>query len=655
MNTESRKKNKQTQEKSSPTLINNIGDRTWYITDSNTGEVEKKEWKSQIKHAHTVWIQTYLLNVFDGYSSDQQEIVCRTGTFRGYFQHLNNLIMITYKLNIEKPISSWDKKDLKNIFIEVISWDENDNNYCKTKSRTDFPDLKSKGSIEYITTILRLSYQQYTKGILPDGLRYYIPEKFEEFALKDFIESKGYDYYLWKKGGSAGSIPLHISTIILSHAIKILHSNKTKLLLAYFDFQRTANKLSHWSIFRDKTVNRLITNNFKMGKGHRQIKIDRHKALESTLSKANGKKISSIPWSDHSDVKKSCDEVYDASIIIFLCLTGIRISELSTIQPGWFNRRNNGVWEFKSEDIKTNHGLITIRNMAGLVAEAADTIERLSYIDKNKDNYRLFSRTFSQPFLDKKGTYLTMTDKKKKSIASNTSTLRMRVKSFYEEIINIHGDELRQEFPTIQPIQFRHTWAEFAMRRFEGNVLEAIRHHFRHSASHSTRSYTNQKLTEEERILLEKDYIAEIIHRMGNDEHNDFTGPIASYIKKRIKETHDICSAEEAEQAINKVNMEFESIIAHEWGYCLVRIESRSLANCYDSKTGIPRVEDRACFETCSNCIHRLSHSSQKEDIQRIGLSHKNFIDNYPLQRVTEESIKIVEKCEAILDEMEAS
>ena len=140
---------------------------------------------------------------------------------------------------------------------------------------------------------------------------------------------------------------------------------------------------------------------------------------------------------------------------------------------------------------------------------------------------------------------------------------------------------------------------------------------------------------------------------MQGDEAIEFSGPIALHIKKQIKASHLIGNADEIDAAIDVIADEFEHIIAHEWGFCVLRKVSKAEAKCLDRKTGLPDVLGRSSFRNCSGCPHRLSHRSQKKDIYRIGLSHQHFIDNYPLPRVTENSKVIVKRCEIMLQEME--
>ena len=86
----------------------------------------------------------------------------------------------------------------------------------------------------------------------------------------------------------------------------------------------------------------------------------------------------------------------------FLCLTGIRISELASISGDDYNLETDGSWTFKSDLIKTAFGTTETRELSGLSAEAANVLTSLSFIDKRDrlDGMRipLFSRSYY--FLD---------------------------------------------------------------------------------------------------------------------------------------------------------------------------------------------------------------------------------------------------------------
>jgi hypothetical protein len=307
---------------------------------------------------------------------------------------------------------------------------------------------------------------------------------------------------------------------------------------------------------------------------------------------------------------------------------------------------------FKSEIIKTAFGLMTIRGLAGEVAKAANAVHGLSYVDKNEANLKVLARTFTSAFYQMEAAEANKLQLNHNQLMVGEGVLRNGLNRHYEYSKAKHGVTLLGIEDGIHPHMLRHTFAEFALRRFDGNVIEEIRNHYRHSyGSYMTKKYTDNKLRVEEQILLENEYIAELVGRIGN-RPDEFSGPIAAFIKRRINETHELLTIDEIEERICD---EVESIVGHEWGYCIVIAKTKTEANCYNKKTKVPEIEKSSSFLTCSTCKHRLTEKSQKEDILRIGLTHQNFIDNYPLPSVTKSSRKVVSNCNAILKEIRSA
>jgi hypothetical protein len=342
--------------------------------------------------------------------------------------------------------------------------------------------------------------------------------------------------------------------------------------------------------------------------------------------------------------------------VIFLTLTGIRISELASICAEDYEQKNDGTWVFKSSLIKTNMGLMEVRSMSGLVAEAADILCKISYVTKKgrTDSKRL--PLFGVYFL----AWDLNTDNDIRDVArgEKESSLRGHLNGYYKKFIDKYGQAFEDMCPSVHPHRFRHSWAEFALRRFEGDVFEAIRVHFRHSYnSQFTHRYTDGKLSEEIKSDIERKYLRELIERMaGDDKDDEFVGATALYIKRFVNSDEFKClEPSEVDGYIDDLCDEFESLIAHEYGFCLVRKETRNQAKCLDKTTGIPILENGS-FELCSGCINSLhSCKSNKESITRIATSHQNMIASFPFTDSTavKESKATLTRASKILSQMQ--
>mgnify|MGYP001433065260 CR=1 FL=1 len=103
------------------------------------------------------------------------------------------------------------------------------------------------------------------------------------------------------------------------------------------------------------------------------------------------------------------------------------------------------------------------------------------------------------------------------------------------ELLNNVQDQLGKRAPS--PHMFRHSWAGFALRRFDGDVLEKVRHHFRHHfGSYYTRHYVSGRLTAVQQRSLEREYLNEIFNKIATSDSGGFVGPIAVELKKIISD-----------------------------------------------------------------------------------------------------------------------
>jgi len=637
-------------------LVNKLSEPIFNIKDN----VEQKEFKLNLGHdlispEIQFKINELFVELCGGWSVQSiQSLDSRGGTANSYKYSLIRL-GVWWSCNLPNlPMSQWTEIEVKKLLVAAISGDIN-----WSQKVTVIPT--SRGTIENLYLILSRSRDFKLQGKLLDGLSFDLPKNFLEECVGDYLKGLDIPYHVWLKGGTWESIPLPVAMALLSDAINVIRDEKTLFLVDYFDLMRTDDTISPRTIF-----NRNGYQNFLEKKQTRKNQASKkYLKLKKLILKNITGSSGDLPFDNHIKLTDYCDEVYDSCIVIFLCLTGIRISELASISTDNYSKKTDGTWTFKSKLIKTGFGIPDLREMSGLVADAADILSSLSYIEKQDraDGQKLmiFGRYFFKRDFNNEENF------RKTNRSISKGTLSNRLKNHYVKFLKKHP-EFEQLCNSIHPHRFRNTWAEFAIRRFDGNVLEGIRAHFRHAfGSRYTKHYVFDKLSPEVKELLEKEYLKEVIEAMAlqglevlSDPlfKKDLIGNVVNYISQAMKV--NVITIEELDDFVNEISEEFERIVAHEYGYCIVRKATKSQSACMDKETQTPKFQD-GCFELCSGCVNFLtSQKSNKESITRIAVSHNNMIEDFQnifgtevKSRAIESSLGVVKKADKILKGME--
>lgn len=639
-------------------LLNTLKGNELIIQDSVTMDLHTFNFSHpKISSEWTFWMKECFVNLCGGWnSSELQSLSARVNTAKGWRNSLLRIGVWATSNSYGTPMSQWDEVKVTEMMIEAL------NNKIEWTEDRDIAPL-GRGPIEQLFTTISKTRNFKTKGELSDGIMFDLPDNFLEEIFKAPLKKYGLTYHEWLSSGGWESIPLPVAMAFLSDAIDMVRSTKTKFLIDYFNFQRTEDRVSTRTIFSHHQFNHFCsTGEYKINRNGAKEKAAK---LKEIIEKHYNDASTGFPFK-HKEIHDHCDDVYDACMVIYLCLTAIRLSELSSIDADDYDIETDGTWVFKSSLLKTNMGIKESLEMSGLVAEASNTLMALSYVTKRKrkDGKRvpLFSRYLSKSDCgDKLGTRHSMRSEKE-------HTLRLRLNRFYEKFLE-KRPEFKEICESIHPHRFRHTWAEFALRRFEGNVFEAIRRHFRHSyGSYFTTNYVFNKLTDEVREDIEGRYLKEILTRivtedlqatLNEDFKRDLVGKVANQVSKAMSST--ILTEAEIHQFVEELSDEYESILAHEYGYCIVRKDLKHLAKCVDKKTQTPILKN-GCFEICSGCVNFLaSEKSNKESITRIAVSHtemiasfKNIFGDNVTSTAINASKKTVKRAEEILNDMEA-
>ena len=613
-------------------------------------------YRNNITMKWQLWAKKAFVELLDGWDSvERQTLVGRSGTVKNWYINLLRIAVWASQNKISTPLSLWEEKDLVQLFQDAIE------NNIPWSDRLKTETL-SYGSLKGLVDTINVTREHYLLGLIDDGYTTLITYDFLTDAAIPVLKRLGINYDQWFKSNKVGSVPIVVFLILVQRAIEVIRDPYTLFLSEYMQLvrKRRINTKDHWrnGTFLHFCSNKKVNLRDKTKEDFRLIK--------GLLKKHNIEIDENLDLSTKT-VSAQCDKIFDACILIFLALTGIRVSELLSISGDDYKQNPDGTWVFSSEIVKTNKGISEARQLSGLTLESAKLLVNCSLVTKRnrKDKKRipLLLRAFNSDGVDKKTDTLTA----KRYRISTSEGIRLTVIAMLNEAIAKHP-QLRDVVEHIHPHMFRHTWAEFALRRFEGNVFEAIRRHFMHAyGSYFTTTYTFNKLNKEVKDTIERKYLYEILERIAYENINamknpnfkrDMTGKVVNYLAKAMDVT--ILEDSEVQEFIESIGDEFESISAHEYGYCLVRKSTRALAKCYDRETQVPLLEN-GCFSLCSDCPnYAASGISNKDMIIRTAISHQNMIESQEKlwgkkvkSKAVEASRKVVNQAEKVIDAME--
>ncbi len=490
-------------------------------------------------------------------------------------------------------------------------------------------------------SFLRAIMAAYNEGFCFDGISLDLPLDLTRYLHRDRFKDEK-EFKTWLKGGTWGNLPVSVAIVYLNDCIEILENKAVEFLLEYFRIQKSNNSVALeylfsygqqalvYDVIEEKPVIIKLSRNCRSG-------LRKMADLFTKYGYSSKNKLTK------NFLRKTSVELHNAALISCLMLTGIRLSELSSIRAKDLKSDGKGTYSFTSKIDKTHSGMRVVRSISGVAYEAMRILIGISYRDNVED--AIFSHTYTSGYLE-------IIDKDN-AVSIRSETLGKKVSQCYSEWRSIQSSALKEYSPlTTSAHAMRHIFAAVALRRFDGRVSERIRRHYGHAfKSRYIRAYVDTKYDQDYQYAAEREYINEIITGISEGDKS-FYGPVAMQIKRRISEDHRFLSLEEFNDALEDLSGEFENIVPHEFGYCVPRTREIAHAQCKDKDTGEARIWEQSSVKNCTKCVHRLTHISQAESVVRIAISHQNFIDQSPLKATSEISQKIVKQCEAVLSEM---
>lgn len=620
-------------------LKNSLEESCWYIENDADETFYVVQWDNyDIPSKWLVFSKELLLSYCGGYVDKYQNIVTNISSLKTFLGDTKRFFI---KLN-----NFFEEEALGELSIEEVS------SILQSLAVTEEDGLKSKATVTGFSKVINALQKAYREGALSDGFLFDMPGNFIEYFYKDFVESMGVDYPIWNKGGSYGGVPVSLAMYILAYSLQVLRSDKTKIAKKYFSYVRKGilphKFILEWKSnkgeYRSSVVKCAYSNDRKFSKEARQL-IDE-------INKEVADEYRDWFFDGGLELNQHVSKVYDCSVIAICILTGYRISELRHLLPSYLDYDNEKkVFTLKTNMIKTNKGLGTIRSFSDEGAEIIGLLLEMHVEDKMALDIPIFARTHRN----------TTRGDAQKAVPYNT--MLHCFKDGYQAFLSDQGRHFEDVLESISPHNLRHNWVDMALRCFlpekDHSVLsEEIRQHLRHKyGSTWTRKYMDGKFTPVHMRELEERYLEDLINRAAGEEAEDFVGPVVVRIKNKVKEKIEfICIDEAIDETVRELLEELIHIEGHPWGLCVLFHDTQTQAKCFDKETSTPKYEESSSFENCSGCIHRLSHKSMKEDIIRFVLAHEDFLAGYPISSgkliaTSKEAVRVGRK---IVEDMES-
>ena len=632
-----------------PAICNQYGDELFQIQDPLTGRFYTISFAWNCSMAKRLYAQMYFLqgDISRGYADDKGRIVVSSlSSARQELAYLRELCEYWEMHFPDRTLQSLSRLEIQMMLRFFMIRKENNEGGG---------EILGTSTMTMVCRILDKTNNFLHSGKLVDGVIHRMTEPFRKSTMEPLLKELEVEYSVWKEGGSYGSIPLTCASLMLAEAITLIESDEAKIAVIFFDqWRKLKSNLANWFGEKDRLAfyRRMQSPNYVLSRFERdwaQSAIEMGIAIDA----ATVAKFERLPWNSIGQLGDFCNDLSKASLTIITLLSGFRIVEIQGMKINDYSQEPDGSWWFKSDNNKTESGFSHPRSLHGLAAEAATLMKGISALNIDEVNLPLMHSGYRNgAFEVARGWGKISLEEWLVDAGYSTMALRRWFKDFYQIKVVDKYPEAGEIHNEVSPHQARHTFAEFALRRFDGNVMEKIREHFRHSyGSFHTRRYAREKLSESVRISMERDYAKEVMGRIAHGSLDDrFYGPAAKRIDNEMAEI-SVLTGPEFDGRVQALANEFVRFTAFEWGFCALRGNEQHIAKCHDPKTGTPNVDQRSAPEICAGCPHSMNNQLQKLELERTAIAHQSIADNHSLKVLRDMSSEVVKKIERRLVE----
>lgn len=600
------------------------------------------------------------LDLLGQFSHAESHILAKSNTFQTKIGHLKVIKIAMQRAGL-RYFKQIDENTIKTLCVEILKFDFDSQDFRAPAAKNRW--IRSHRSFSSILKVLNnMSIYSVLHGLVDYPSIQVIPE--DCVRLVEDAVSEHTDFKTWLEGGTYGTLPLEISIAILSEALEYFESPDLKRILAIIEAASQYTMRTNASFY---SVRQTLTAFLKGDYGRDDEGV--YVWAPSTKNNLYKMRVPSGIKTLAAIYFDLCDEFevgykFERSIKNYKelglrakhafyrvsaslsVLTGVRISELASLKNDAFEFSNER-GKFKSKIKKTQNNSETYRPVtihAEPIAWIANGLSKQSaFHGENSVSPWLLKGAL--PWIQKE---IAINALNWDDTGKNTS-----MGGFYRELLTDLISDYDPIEHAISSHRFRHTWAELAIRRFDGNVPEAIRNYFRHwYGSFMTMEYIRGKI-KADLPEINRDYMREILHRIAHNEE-EFFGPAAKYMLSLVKEVEVLDP-----ETVNEILDEFDVIKVHEHSYCMMPKKFKTQAKCWDKETQTPNY-DEAKWDNCGGCAGRCTlgnaGSAHKDAILRIGMTAQEMIatnEKLGLSSLNAFWKKQLKQAESALKEME--
>ena len=574
-----------------------------YILNFNERFGELRSWQKQVAKAYVFsTCQQYKSSLT--YPKSRGNLKSTLGILRGLFMNLNS----RYADKLFSELSDFE-------VVEILATDAGRN-------------LRARGTIEQaVIEWNKLFDMQFNIGSIID--RTLLPSKrapvdWEKICI-EHLAPEDFDATEWLSGGTFNKVPFEVSLALLCFCVETLKSDKTKYLLAWSKWQREYQTKRVDTKASNRILNNFGRNNYyRNAKVTKQIDAEYFECLQHYYPDAQTHSDLPFAMSNEGPIPFNFDNTSGNSFVqnvqhlvctcyvALLILAGARRSELESIRTDGI-RKKGDYYIFTTPIEKTHHGVEKPRTIGSfLIPEILSVLDQISIEPLDSENREMLFGYSLRPMSGDNA-------RERKSEVQSTA-----LNQFYEKFLKTEGEHLREICDHINPHGFRHTWVEFALRRFDGNIMPLIMDRLAHTGQHKltfTPTYTDNKISMSEYKKLGKEWMVEIVRRYVDepDVHAVF-GAVGDKIRNLVDDLNilDLQNEYERDERVHEVVDEVfpDNILKpSETIICCLREGRQRYAQCYNSKTGVA-MTSMAKTPQCCACEMSLICQSQLTQLE---------------------------------------